>query len=107
MPIKVLRREKAVSDVVEIANFIALDSLEAALRFIDNTEATIHYIASSPSMGSPFRSEKTELKNMRYCRVQGFPKHVIFYIEHPTAVEIVRVLHGARDIEAELPDADR
>jgi toxin ParE1/3/4 len=35
-------------------------------------------------------------------------RYVIFYLPIPGGVQIVRVLHGARDIEAALtkPDAD-
>ncbi len=53
-------------------------------------------------MGGRFISDIPELAELRVCRVKGFPNHLIFNIEHPTAIEIVRILHGAMDLEAEL-----
>ena len=35
-------------------------------------------------------------------RVKGFPSHLIFYVEHIDEIEVVRILHGARDLDAEL-----
>ena len=35
-------------------------------------------------------------------RVKGFPSHLIFCVEHKDAIEVVRILHGARDLDAEL-----
>ena len=35
-------------------------------------------------------------------RIKGFPKHIVFFIEHEDAIEVVRILHGAQDIETEL-----
>ncbi len=102
MAARILRRIKAAIDAEQIADYIAADSLEAAIRFLENTEATIQYLAASPSIGSPFKVEHSELTNLRSSRVQGFPNHVIFYVEHPDAIEIVRIIHGARDIDAEL-----
>jgi plasmid stabilization system protein ParE len=39
---------------------------------------------------------------LRVWRVSGFPNHLVFYIEHSAAIEVVRILHGAMDIESEL-----
>ena len=48
-------------------------------------------------MGGRFISDIPELAELRVCRVKGFPNHLIFYIEHHAAIEIVRILHGAMD----------
>ena len=102
MAVKILRRIKAIEDAEAIADFIARNSLEAAIRFLENTEATIRYIAESPGISGVFVSDRPELANLRTCRVKGFPNHVIFYIEHPSSVEIVRIMHGSRNFESEL-----
>ncbi|MFW6171341.1 MAG: type II toxin-antitoxin system RelE/ParE family toxin [Planctomycetota bacterium] len=36
--------------------------------------------------------------------MKGFPNHVIFYIEHSSAIDVVRILHGAQDLDAELKE---
>ena len=40
------------------------------------------------------------LAGVRVWRVSGFEKHLIFYRPNPEGVEILDVIHGARDIEA-------
>lgn len=39
---------------------------------------------------------------MRVRRIEGFPKHLAFYRIADDHVEIVRVLHGARNLDALL-----
>ena len=102
MTSRVLRRLKAAHDAESIANDIAEDSLEAAVRFLENTETTLADLAMSPGIGSPFESDRPAPCNLRFRRVKGFPNHLIFYIEHADAIEVVRILHGARDIDSEL-----
>jgi plasmid stabilization system protein ParE len=82
MPVRIRRHLRAAEDAEEIANNIAKDSLEAAIRFLENTESTLKYLARSPGIGGLFASDDPELGNLRYCRVNGFPNHVIFYVEH-------------------------
>ena len=99
---RILRRLKAAQDAEDIADNIAKDSSEAAVRFLENAESTLTYLAESPGIGSPFESDHPDLSNLRFRRVKGFPNHVIFYVEHPGAIEVVRILHGARDLGSEL-----
>jgi toxin ParE1/3/4 len=102
---RILRRPKAAADVEEIADYIAKDSLESALRFLDCVEWTLLQLAKLPGCGSSFLSAHPELRNLRVFRVGDFRNHVIFYIEHVDAIEVIRVLHGARDLDSELRDS--
>jgi toxin ParE1/3/4 len=102
MPVRILRRPRAVSDAESLADWIAKDSLAASLRFLENVEDTLARLADFPSSGSPYRIDVPRLANLRFVRVVGFPNHIVFYVEHSTAIEVVRILHGARDIDAEL-----
>lgn len=103
MAVRILRRRKGAEDAEEIADHIANDSLEAAVRFLENTESTLLDLAECPSAGNPFESAHPNLENLRFRRVKGFPNHVIFYIEHnSSAIEVARILHGAQDLDAEL-----
>ena len=94
MPARIRRRLRSA----HVADHIAKHSLETAIRFIENAEATISELAERPSTGSPFDSDRPELENVRFRRVNGFPNHVIFYVERSDAIEILRILHGSRDI---------
>ena len=49
-----------------------------------------------------FRSAR--LAGLRSWPVPGFPKHLIFYRVDEDLVEVVRVLHGARDLAIVLED---
>jgi len=102
MAARISRRLKAAQDAEDIADYIVNDSLKAAVRFLENTESTLRELAESPGIGSPFESDHPELANLRFRRVNGFPNHVIFYFEHTAAIEVVRILHGARDLDTEL-----
>jgi toxin ParE1/3/4 len=102
MTVRILRRRKAAQDAEEIADHIAKDSLVAAVRFLENVESTLNELAALPGAGSPFESDHPELANLRFRRVKGFPNHVVFYVEHTNAIEVVRILHGAQDLDTEL-----
>ena len=52
MGVRILRRLKAVEDTEEIADYIAQDSLDTAIRFLESAEATLSFLADSPSIGS-------------------------------------------------------
>ena len=102
MTVLIQRRRKAAQDAEEIADYIAKESLAAAVRFLENVESTLRDLAAFPGAGSPFESEHPELANLRFRRVKGFPNHVVFYVEHTHAIEVVRILYGARDLDTEL-----
>ena len=47
-----------------------------------------------------FHEIHPELAHLRFRRVSGFPNHVIFYFVHADAIEVLRILHGAQDLDA-------
>jgi toxin ParE1/3/4 len=102
MSIRILRRLKASEDAESIASYIAQDSLPAALRFLENLRVTLKELADTPGSGSRFESLHPDLANLRFRRVKGFPNHVIFFFERKEAIEVVRILHGAQDLDSEL-----
>ncbi|MDO8519263.1 MAG: type II toxin-antitoxin system RelE/ParE family toxin [Deltaproteobacteria bacterium] len=97
---KFLLTFEAVRDLDEIHDFIALDNPEAALRFVDLLEEKIQMLAGHPKAGR----ERKELAPL----VRGFPvgNYVIFYRESRDCLEVIRILHGARDFESLFEDSD-
>lgn len=97
---RVYRHPKAISDAEESAVYIGLDSPEAAVRFLDALEETLRVLSANPEIGSARIFERDELAGLRALPVKGFSKHLVFYrpIEH--GIEVLRVLHGARDLGA-------
>ena len=84
---------RASSDLIEIWSYIADDSVANADAFIDKIYETIELLARQPGSGR----HREELAP----EIQSFPvgRYIIFYRVVASAIEIVRVLHGARDIE--------
>ncbi len=90
-------------DLDDQAAYLATQaSLETALRFYDAASSTFDKIASMPGMGERWPSADPRLAGLHVWRVQGFEKHLIFYRHAADAIEIIRVLHGARDVESVL-----
>jgi plasmid stabilization system protein ParE len=91
--------ERAVEDVDVIHTYICADNPEAADRIQEAIFDAFALLARNPALGRrrAFRCRK----NLRSWLVTDFTNYIIFYRELPdgAGVEIVRVLHGARDLE--------
>ncbi|APW64303.1 type II toxin-antitoxin system RelE/ParE family toxin [Paludisphaera borealis] len=93
-------------DLDEQAGYLADNaSLETALRYYDNAAASFATIAGMPGMGEHWESADLRLAGLRVWRIEGFEKHLIFYRHGDDGIDIVRVLHGARDIPSILESA--
>jgi toxin ParE1/3/4 len=99
------RHPRALSDVEESAVYIGQDAPEVALRFLDAVEATLRLLVENPELGPTREFAGSELSGLRSFPVKGFDKHVIFYRPTQHGVEVLRVLHGARDLGAILEDS--
>lgn len=87
-------------DLDEQAEYLGRQAgLETALRFLDAAGATFAALARMPGIGERRESPDPRLAGMRIWRVENFEKHLIFYRPAGDDLEIVRVLHGARDID--------
>ncbi len=90
-------------DLDEQADYLAREaSLETALRYYDAAAATFEHLAGMPGVGERWRSPERRLAELRVSRIHGFENHLVFYRPIEDGIEIVRVLHGARDIDREL-----
>lgn len=96
------RRPRAIHALIETAEYIARDNSAAADRFLRAAEAAFAQLEALPGIGRPFQSDDPRLKELRIWHVKGFPKHLIFYRPLPNGIEVIHVLHGARDIGAAL-----
>jgi toxin ParE1/3/4 len=89
-------------DVDEHFRYIARDSLEAAVRFLHAVRVEDRKLVDMPGMGARREFETPELEGVRSWSVGGFPNHLIFYRPEANGIRVLRVLHGARDIERVL-----
>jgi toxin ParE1/3/4 len=99
MPSQIQKTPQAANDLIDIASYIAEDNLDAAERFLDAAEEAFALLASMPSMGRAVIFQSPAAQGIRVWRIQGFPRYLIFYRAVAHGIEIVRVLHAARDIE--------
>lgn len=97
---RIHRKEAAWRDLDELAAFIQRDSPQSALRFLEAADKAFELLARAPELGTRCAFQNPALSELRMWTIQGFQKYVVFYRPIEQGVEIVRVLHGARDIAA-------
>ncbi|MDE2365907.1 MAG: type II toxin-antitoxin system RelE/ParE family toxin [Betaproteobacteria bacterium] len=79
-------------------------ALIAAIRFLDALQNTLELICGQPHPGSLRYAHLPMLEGLRVLAVTGFGSYLVFYIERSSHVDVLRVLHGARDIPLALLD---
>ncbi|MGD0137877.1 MAG: type II toxin-antitoxin system RelE/ParE family toxin [Tepidisphaeraceae bacterium] len=94
----------ADADVDDAALFIAKDNLTAALKFYDAVDQTYRRIREHPNRWPRYELDHPSLADLRKRSVAKFDNYLIFYRIEADVVEIIRVLHGARDIPSALAD---
>ncbi len=67
-------------------------------------EETFQQLGNLPQMGKLCQFSHPKLTKIRQQRIKGFKKYLIFYRLIDNGVEILRVIHGIRDIETILID---
>ena len=97
-------RPQALADLEQIFVYIAESDLDAADRFLLNFEKSVGLLADQPGLGSLPRFRKRELPGIRSWPVKGFRRVLIFYRFAEERIDIVRVLHTARDIAGIFED---
>ena len=93
---RVTRRPLAAADILDVWDQIAEDSLEQADRRIDNLDEKLKLIATQPLMG---RARGELAAGMRSF---PFGRYIIFYAPVDGGIDVVRVLHSARDVDPVL-----
>lgn len=95
---------KAVTDIDEHVAYIAEDNIEKALEFDDAVFESFDRLRQMPLIGSERASMNEKLTGLRMWFVKGFENYLIFYRPLGDRIEIVRVLHSARDRDFILSD---
>ncbi len=101
---RVSRSNRAVADVIEAALHLEAQRTGLAERFITATERAFDSLAGTPGLGRVREFATARLLGLRSWRIRGFENWLVFYRVTDEAVEIVRVLHGSRDLEAAFED---
>ena len=88
---------EARTDLLEILNYIAEDSVESALRVHSRFIDIFELLAENPDAGH-YREDLTS-RPVRFFPVYSY---LVVYLASTRPVQIVRVLGGAQDVETIL-----
>ena len=92
--------EAAAADIVEQADWYEEQSGPTlAKRWEKAVTSTLLCVLDNPQAGSICTFSHAELSDVRRVLVPGFPKHPVFYQFRGAEIFVLRVLHGARDLE--------
>jgi toxin ParE1/3/4 len=99
--LRVRRLPAFVDDLSEAYAYLADRSPAAAERLLDEVDAVAELLALFPSSGR----QRSELgAGLRSRRLRRFP-HLVFYRQASDAILLLRLLHGARNLENALEGA--
>jgi toxin ParE1/3/4 len=93
-------RPRADLDLDDQAYYYATAaSPEVGHRFLVVAHDTFALLATQPNMGWRSRLRHSDLKDLRVFRVKGFERMLILYLPRPDGIEILRVVHGSRNLQ--------
>ena len=91
---RIQKSSRAETDLEAIADYIAADNLDAAIRWSDDISRTFELLANHPLLGE-------DVSDLQLgTRRQVFVNYLIFYRPTDDGIVVVRVLHGSRKIES-------
>lgn len=97
LPVKI--RPQAERDIQECFVYIAEDNFDIGLKFLQAVESTFDQLEEFPLIGQEIDLDIEDAIELRVWRVKNFEAYLVIYGSHPKQVEVVRLLHHARDIK--------
>jgi toxin ParE1/3/4 len=97
---KIILRPRVADDLERQVDYLDGEaSSEVGDRYLAAVNAAFEQLADMPGLGARRDFNNTRLSGLRMWPVPNFPKYLIFYRSTEEIVEIVRVVHGAQNIE--------
>ena len=104
---KLTIRSRATQDLRQQANYILSNgSVSAAENFLELAESTFAQILIVPRIGKSVDFVSDRMGEIRQWRIKNFQDYLVFYRVQDEQIEILRVLHGSRDLEGILSILD-
>jgi len=100
--LRVFIEELAERDLESHIDFIAADNPRKAAEFIEAVQSAFVRLGELPRIGKVREFRDPRLVGVRSWPIPQFANYLIFYRITETALEVLRVLHGARDIDGAL-----
>ena len=88
---------QASQDLYDIADYIARQSPRAAAQLVDTIQQKCQFLADFPDSGTSCAELADQLRSF------AVGNYVIYYRPVGDRIDIIRVLHGARDISKLFP----
>ncbi|MCC6391601.1 MAG: type II toxin-antitoxin system RelE/ParE family toxin [Bryobacterales bacterium] len=103
---RVLKREAAKRDLTAQWVWYAENaSVEVADRFLSAVESTLRTLGLHPEIGARTTLRRKEVQGIRHFPVAGgFERILLFYLPLRDGVDLVRVVHGGRNLEKLFAD---
>ena len=100
MKLPVVHGEELYCDLQDIARFLRRQHIAQAERFL----RSVYYSFDQLSIHPHLRRMLPEYQkpDLRSWGVRGFENYLIFYSVRPDDLFVYRIIHGSRDLEAEL-----
>ncbi|HEX8814961.1 MAG TPA: type II toxin-antitoxin system RelE/ParE family toxin [Terriglobales bacterium] len=92
--------DAAMADILDQADWYATQSGPLlGQRWEKAVTSAVSRLVRRPASGTPCAFRSPALRGVRRTFVAGFPKHLLFYRFDDEQVLILRVVHGARDLD--------
>ena len=90
----------ATADILEQADWYADQSgRRLAQRWEKAVTSAVSLVVRRPAAGAPCTFRSLALRGVRRTTISGFSRHLLFYKFDDEEVFVLRVVHGARDLE--------
>ncbi|MDB5358304.1 MAG: plasmid stabilization system protein [Phycisphaerales bacterium] len=96
---RIVVRPEVQRDLDEQVVYIGERNFDAAERYEKAVLADFRKLAEMPGMGALRNFPNPRLQNVRSWPVSGFGNYLIFYIPTKDGIDVLRVLHGARNLD--------
>jgi toxin ParE1/3/4 len=99
MTLRIFKRPQAEADIEECFVYIAEGDFESGITFLQAVEESLNELSEFPLLGKTRNFASAELRMIRMWHVKGHENYLIFYTYSDNLIDLIRILHGARDAE--------
>ena len=86
------------NDLLDIYVRLAERDTEIARRFVFSVRDDSHKLRDMPRMGAIRYFRNRKYRNVRSWPISGFGKFLLFYRPVEEGIQVIRIVHGARDL---------
>lgn len=99
---RVVFKARAEKDIDDAFKYLYARSPQVAVGFIEAARRQANAVASLPGLGRVWQHGEPDLPVVRSVRIPGFDAWLMVYTDRRRAIWVLRVIHGARDLDAGL-----